>query len=414
MDFLPDWAKSAGKWVVRKACQGARGGAKAVGLCLKTGGKIVSTPMRGLGYVFEGTCTAAGLKRIGRTGRHLCNVIADVEEMPTRLGDQFVRQSVNTATLFISDIVGDGYDVREAEREMSACYDEVAEHFRGAFDELIGARDEFTGRVLYDAARQEYAEIRAEKRCLQKRLDEHRECLRIRINKELKDINVCRRLAGIYFRNFEQISAAIANWKVQRYEHTEVFISVPFRLSPMTSESKIFKDVNFTNSPIQNYLKGFLTAGLMVDSQVKDARVHLDGVRRGIKEEAKKAKGEIMRWTHVCESLEEIRKDFEAFNRFFRDLIQELDYSLQMLRMNYYQRDFDYFGSFESRLNVFFLPDRHLKCLMACDKMARILCTMAKQKYLDRTAAVDVNQNEVDMVRDYKSEVGKFKRLLAA
>ena len=93
--------------------------------------------------------------------------------------------------------------------------------------------------------------------------------------------------------------------------------------------------------------------------------------------------------------------------------MNEIDYALEMLRMNYYLRDFNYFGKTESELNVYFLPERHLKCLMACDKMSRILCTMAKQKYLDKNA-IDVNADEVKQVEAFKKQKNALKRQLAA
>lgn len=390
-----------------------RGTARALGGGCKFFGSVTAAPFRYGGKAIGSACEFVGLERVGRTITHSTEAVAKVIEVPSRVADQALRQVANVGSFVVSDLIGDSEDAMEAEREVAEAFESFTGHFSGVVDELGDAVNEFSGRVLYDKAKAAYSEIRKEKRKLQKVVNDKREDLRVAINGELKKINACRRLSGIHFRRFEQVAKAIANWKIYRYESIEVFGDVKISLSPMTSESKVFSDVDFKNSPIQNYLKGIMTGGLLIDSQVKDVYVKIEGLRKALDEETKKARAEQTRWEKVRESLETIRKNFEAFIKFYAELVNEIDYALEMLRMNYYLRDFNYFGKTESELNVYFLPERHLKCLMACDKMSRILCTMAKQKYLDKNA-IDVNADEVKQVEAFKKQKNALKRQLAA
>ena len=393
-----------------KAC---RGTVRVLGGGCKFLGSVTAAPFRYGGKAFGSACEFVGLERVGRTITHSTEAVAKVIEVPSRVADQALRQVANVGSFVVSDLIGDSEDAMEAEREGAEAFESFTGHFMGVVDELGDAVNEFSGRVLYDKAEAADAKIRKERRKLQKVLNDKREDLRVAINGELKKINACRRLSGIHFRRFEQVAKAIANWKIYRYESIEVFGDVKISLSPMTSESKVFSDVDFKKSPIQNYLKGIMTGGLLIDSQVKDVYVKIEGLRKALNEEVNKARAEQTRWAKVRESLETIRKNFEAFIKFYAELVNELDYALEMLRMNYYLRDFNYFGKTESELNVYFLPERHLKCLMACDKMSRILCTMAKQKYLDKNA-IDVNAGEVEQVEAFKKQKNALKRQLAA
>ena len=390
-----------------------RGLARAGGWACKTFTSLAAAPNRYGGRAIGAACEFVGLKRVGRTVSHFNEAVAKVIETPGRIADQALRQVANVGTFVVSELIGDSEGAMEAEREVAEAAESFAEHFSGILNELGDTVDEFSGRVLYDKAEAAYAKIRKERRKLQKVLNDKREDLRVAINGELKKINACRRLSGIHFRRFEQVATAIANWKIYRYESIEVFGDVKISLPPMTSESKVFSDVDFKKSPIQNYLKGIMTGGLLIDSQVKDVYVKIEGLRKALNEEVNKARAEQTRWAKVRESLETIRKNFEAFIKFYAELVNELDYALEMLRMNYYLRDFNYFGKTESELNVYFLQERHLKCLMACDKMSRILCTMAKQKYLDRNA-IDVNAGEVEQVEAFKKQKNALKHQLAA
>jgi len=108
-----------------------------------------------------------------------------------------------------------------------------------------------------------------------------------------------------------------------------------------------------------------------------------------------------------------IRENFEAFIEYYEKLIKELDYAINLIRMNYYQRDLDYFQETDSQVNPYFLPDRHLKCLMACDKMSRILCIMAKQRYLD-SKAIDINSSEYSRFKDVQSQYERLIQKVAA
>jgi len=127
-----------------------------------------------------------------------------------------------------------------------------------------------------------------EKRAEQKKIDIKRIEIGDLINDELSKINTCRKRAGLSFKQFESIASAISSWKIQRYEPQEVFRPASIKIPEMTSREKVFSEVDFDKSPIKNYLKGFLTGGMLVASEVSKVREHIRGLDKALKEEKRR------------------------------------------------------------------------------------------------------------------------------
>ena len=375
--------------------------------------KVVSAPVKLTTTGVAAIVRACGAKRVGDAIKKSGDACAEMIETPIRTAGYGVRQATNVATLASSKLLGDYEDEFEAQEELSDANEELGRHFESIRENFGEAIDNFSGRVLYNEAKNEYNAVRKEKRAEQKKIDVKRIEIGDLINDELSKINTCRKRAGLLFKQFESIASAISSWKIQRYEPQEVFRPASIKIPEMTSREKVFSEVDFDKSPIKNYLKGFLTGGRLVASEVSKVREHIRGLDKALKEEKKKAHDEIKKWVYVRESVKLIRENFEAFIEYYEKLIKELDYAINLIRMNYYQRDLDYFQETDSQVNPYFLPDRHLKCLMACDKMSRILCIMAKQRYLD-SKAIDINSSEYSRFKDVQSQYERLIQKVAA
>lgn len=375
--------------------------------------KVISAPVK----VTTTACAAAvrfcGAKRIGNAIENVGDTWAGVIETPMRTAGHAVRQTANVLTLAGSSLSGDYIDEIDAQEELEKANKTFVRHFKSIKDDFVRAVDNVSGRVLYDEAKKEYNDIRKEERNEQKKIDTKRIEVGDLINDELSKINVCRKHAGVLFKQFELTASAISSWTIHRYEPHEVFRPTSIKIPKMPYREKVFSEVDFDKSPMKNYLKGLATGGMLVASEVSKVREHIRGMKKALKEEKKKAHDEIKKWVYVRESVKLIRENFEAFIEYYEKLIQELDYAINLIRMNYYQRDLDYFRDVDSQINPYFLPDRHLKCLMACDKMSRILCIMAKQRYLD-SKAIGINSSEYSRFKDMQSKYEQLIQKVAA
>ena len=375
--------------------------------------KAFSAPVKAAAKVGAAAVRFCGAKRIGDAIEKVGDVYAGIIEAPMRTAGHAVRQTANVLTLAASSLSGDYIDEIDAQEDFEEANTEFGRHFKSIKDDFVDAADNVSGRVLYDDAKKEYNNIRKEKRNEQKKIDAKRIEVGDLINDELSKINACRKRAGVLFKRFELTASAISSWTIHKYEPYEVFRPTSIKIPEMTSREKVFSEVDFDKSPIKNYLKGFLTGGMLVASEVSKVREHIRGLDKALKEEKKKAHDKIKKWVYVRESVKLVRENFEAFIEYYEKLIQELDYAINLIRMNYYQCDLDYFQETDSQINPYFLPDRHLKCLMACDKMSRILCIMAKQRYLD-SKAIDINSSEYSRFKDMQSEYVRLTQKVAA
>ena len=393
--------------------KGVRAAGRAADAACHVVSKVYSAPVKLLTTGAAAAVRVCGGDRLGDAIEKFGDAAARVVETPMRTAGHAVRQTANVLTLASSSLSGDYVDEIEAQEEFSDANEELGRHLESIKDDFVSAIDNVSGRVLYDEAKREYNDVRKEKRAEQKKIDIKRIEIGDLINDELSKINTCRKRAGILFKQFESIASAISSWKIHRYEPQEVFRPASIKIPEISSREKVFSEVDFDNSPLKNYFKGLLTCGLVVASEVSKAREHIRGLKIALEEEKQKANDEIKKWVHVRESVKLVRENFEAFIEYYEKLLQELDYAINLIRMNYYQRDLDYFQEVDSQINAYFLPDRHLKCLMACDKMSRILCAMAKQRYLD-SKAIDINSSEYSKFEDMQSEYARLTKKVAA
>ena len=375
--------------------------------------KVVSAPLKVTTVAAGSTLRFCGAKRVGDAIEKFGDAKAGIIEAPIRSVGYLVRQAANVSTLAGSMLTGDYEDEIEAQNEFSQANEELGQHFESIKKNFEEGIDNVSGRVLYDEAKKEYNDVRKEKRAEQKKIDAKRTEIGDLINDELSKINACRKRAGTLFGKFESIASTISSWKIHKYEESEVFRPASIKIPEITSREKVFSEVDFDKDPIKNYLKGLLSVGLLVQSDVSNVREHIYGMREALNIEKKKANDMIKKWKYVRESVKLVRESFEAFIEYYEKLLIELDYAINLIRMNHYQCDLDYFVGHDSQINAYFLPDRHLKCLMACDKMSRILCTMAKQRYLD-SKAISIVSSEYSKVKEMQSEYENLKLKVAA
>ena len=239
-----------------------------------------------------------------------------------------------------------------------------------------------SGEKYYYEVKEYYENLNREKEEKQEELSNALRETNHQINAEIDLINRSRIQSARTNERFERIARSVANWKIRKYEIAEEGINLQFDFEELESHSQIFVDVNFDEEPIWNTIKGIATLGLLTRSQLNDVKARIKGMEEAFQYEKEQAEAENMRWNLVLQSVQAVRNDFDYFIRFYCDLLGELDYALDLLRQELCQHDLFFFSTERTILDPNLLPERHLRCLMACDKMARILCAMSKRKYI--------------------------------
>jgi hypothetical protein len=378
--------------------------------CVRSTTKVAGLGLSGLGKVCGGD---------GRFGEVVANVgdaCATFVETKVKAGVVIARQTVNYSTQCISLVIGDEEGAIEAERECDMCNEEMKNKIQDFGKSLVKAWDTFTATTAFKETKAYYESVISDRKRQQRSANDKINVLNKKIMKDLDLINTCRRKSKQQFSRFEKVSAAIAEWEIHEYVVRDFFDPVSITIPPALTRSRVFEKCDFDDDPFSTNIKAFLTAGWWTEAKMKEARTVIDGMVKAQSEEFMKASAEIGRWNRVHESLDLIANSFADFVAFYEELIDELEYAISLLRISRYRMDLECFSDSADRINLYFLPDRHLKCLMACDKMSRILCEMSKRKYLSvGKSEVCVSKEEFDAFKKNRDEeYAQLKEKMAA
>ena len=227
---------------------------------------------------------------------------------------------------------------------------------------------------------------------------------KLKVNKIFNDIecyiniiNEQRDRSAVYFTKFENVSSMIAEWSVKKYCFKEI-PKLKLNVPDKSKDSIIFKDVNYEDHPIWMRIKGLF--GRNKDA-LKEAK---DKIKESLNEIKIKCELESTRWAKISENLELIQKSFVSFNDLYIRSINELRYSIEFVQNTIFQKDIFYF-SLETKINPYFLPEKHLHCLMACDRLSRLLCEMSKRTYLDNKSEIILK--DIELIKDNQEWIFK-------
>ena len=400
-------------WVANKTGKIAR-------TTTKIGGKILRFKSKVVGGVVELTGEAVGgivglaNERLGEAIADQSKAVARVIETPAEVVTRGIEQLTNVATGAISEAVGDTEGELDAFNEQMDTAEALADHFKDLGENASNAWDNFTAKKLFDAAKARYEELQKKQVQEQNRIDSEINNYNSLIEEHLSKINNCRSKSNGLFRQFEVYAAAFADWQVKNRVFTENFTPKIYQLDKLPSCNEIFAEINFDEDPIWTNLKGIFTFGFWNESKIKEVQDKLDKMETNtIPEAITKGNMEINRCKKISESLDFVQRNFTFFVDFYQELLQELEYSVQLIRNARYMRDTYFFKSNE-KLSPYFLPDRHILCLQACDKLSRLLCELAKRQYFN-DSTIEIIEKDIKRIEKYQSKVViKLKESLAA
>lgn len=213
-------------------------------------------------------------------------------------------------------------------------------------------------------------------------------------------INEQRSQSAVYFEKFEDVSSLIAEWSVEKYRFKEI-PELKLKVPDRSKDSTIFKDVNYDEHPIWMRIKGLFGGNKAAFEEAKNK------IKESLQEIENKCDLEKKRWTAISGNLNFIRDSFVSFNDLYIHSISELRYSIDFVQNTVYQKDIFFFSK-ETKINPYFLPEKHLHCLMACDRLSRLLCEMSKRKYLDDKS--EIIKKDIELIKDNQKLICESKK----
>lgn len=397
---MRDWLKKAGQVAVNTGGKVTRGVAHVIRVGAEKSAELAGA---GVNAVSEVAASAVGLvsergeQVVQDTGKTIVKVI----ETPGKTIGQVLEQGANIVTGVISHLAGDVDGETDASLAQEKAWQEYRDHWNEAWTAAKNASEGFTGEKCFKLARERFEKLRKEQVQKQQLIDIQLKQQIAVIQKKLTNINYSRDKAKNLFLEFEQLSSVFVEWKIRRYNIVECFNPRYSPFPKLKEWKEFFSEVDFDNDPWWNRLKGFGTGGILIVKQIEDAENKIKEADKAFKDKCNQAEEEIKRYQKVVKSLEFVEENFVFFTDFYNSMIRELGYSVHLLRESGYMQNMFFFANSDEKLNPAFLPNRHIRCLQACDKLSRLLCELSKRKYFN-DSNVEVIETDWKRVEKYR------------
>ena len=380
--------------------------------------KVIEAPARLTGKAISGVAEFVGEKVGGRVGEIIECMGRDAAfgaRLPAELAGTAVASGINAVAGLGSRLVGDTAGAEESFGEMRAEVSETVEDFGAAASNVKKLFQSVTAESVYWKVKREYDELQSENTRQFNELARKRTEVAQRLDVVVKALNEDKKKSKKLFDRFVRVAQAVADWQIASYDAFDTSVTPAVNPAPIKSSADVFAAVDFESNPVWNSLKGLVTLGMLTESQVKDAQVTIINQRRAAQEWWSADQACTEQLVRVCESLDFVHDSFELFIGSYERMIDELEYALALLRVAQNMLDPTSFPNLE-RVNPYFLPKRHLLVLMACDKLSRLLCEMAKRRYVTATrSSAEIVAADSDCVRNYRNaEFVRMQQELAA
>lgn len=267
----------------------------------------------------------------------------------------------------------------------------------------------FTGENKFNEAKELLAKLHNKKAEAEASFKKDAEELNKKICQFMSKINDFReQLRQNDFDRFIELTSVFAEWNVANDFIKEIGKFKQVKMNVKLSKSELFT-IDFDESPIKNNLKAIFTGGFFTRSKASQTLENVRNQESLLNEEIARLDAEKTRLNTVCKSLKEVVDYFESFHGFYGKLLNELEYTVDFVRSTYLLNNTAFFNG---KLDVYFLPERHLLCLMATEKMTRVMYEMGSHKYLDDSLTL-IDQEYNNSVANSKA-VQELQNSLAA
>lgn len=267
----------------------------------------------------------------------------------------------------------------------------------------------FTGQTKFEDAKRRLDALQNRAKKLQEDFDKEAERLHKETCQHLEVIDDFRlKLQNHDFERFILLTEVFSHWTIQDISIQEIARKSTTKVAKLRDREELFK-IDFDRNPIASNLKALLTFGFWSRKQVDSTLKNVQEEECKLDMEAEKLNGELTRLKKVCEALKQVTTYFECLHGSYTRLLDELEYAVHYVRSAYLLQDTQFFnGTFD----VYYLPKRHLLCLMAAEKLTRILYEMGSRKYLSSSLVLEEEDMEAAK-RDFESYAETEQRLAA-
>ena len=234
-----------------------------------------------------------------------------------------------------------------------------------------------TGQTDHEKADRIHNRLKRESENAEERYEKFSKDIEHSIKSSLDVINVCKgKLATRAFPRFIEVTSCINHWEVGNIDFFETFQYDRKAKHKVAGRGDIFKS-DFDNDKLKTAIKATLTLGIWTRKQSKQALSDLKNIEvPKFKNSLSIKDAEVTRLMLLVESTKQVAEIFETLYISYEHLLKELSYALQSVKASQFLAQADYFNE---KIDCYFLPPRHLSCLMLLDKMTRILFKISKQ-----------------------------------
>jgi len=264
----------------------------------------------------------------------------------------------------------------------------------------------FSGQKKFEEARDKLEALVARADKLQKSFDKKSKKLHELTCQHIEAINSFRkRLQGQDFNRFMRLTSVFSHWTVDDINFKEASRRSTVKMGKIRDREELF-EIDFDRNPILANAKAIFTLGFWTRKKADNTLKNVQQQAAVLEEEAAKLDAELARIRAICKSLKEVVDYFTGLHGCYGRLLDELEYSVHYVRSAYLLRDSHFF---DGKFDVYYLPKRHLLCLMAAEKLTRIMFAMGSRKYLDSSLTL----HETD-VTAAKADFAAMKELQSA
>lgn len=395
------WIKKAGQAAVNAGGKVVRGTAHVIRVGAEKSAELAGA---GVNAVSEVAASAVGLvsERGEQFVRDAGKTIVKVIETPGKTIGQAIEQGANIATEVVSHLAGDVDGEIDAWLARKEAWQKYTDHWNDAWTAAKNASEGFTGERCYKLAKGRFENLKRKQEQKQQSIETQLKQQADIIQKQLNSINNSRNKSKNLFQEFEQLSSVFADWKIRSYNIVECFNPKTFSFTKLKEPKEFFSKVDFDNDPWWMRIKGLGTVGILIVKRVEEAENKIKEADIAFKDECNQAEEEIKRYLKVTESLKFVEENFVFFIDFYNSMIRELGYSVDLLRESGYMQNMFFFANSDEKLNPAFLPNRHIRCLQACDKLSRLLCDLSKRIYFNdsKVEVIEIDRKRVEKYRE--------------
>ncbi len=144
--------------------------------------------------------------------------------------------------------------------------------------------------------------------------------------------------------------------------------------------------IDFDKHKVKTTFQAIFTLGFFTRKKAKETLNRVREQSKVLDASIKKMKAEKKRMTLSQKSLSQIVLYMDDMFSFYEEILGELDFAVSSLRALYFKGNIHYFE--EQKLDCYYLPKRHLLCLMATEQATRIIHQIVSKQYLTDECAI--------------------------